>query len=65
MPHPTVLPERTLRETNADFIVRGEGYETIVELFNALSCNSKIDNEELIKFRMAGISYLQKNWIKC
>ena len=58
--HPTVLPERTLRETNADFIVRGEGYETIVELFNALSCNSKIDNEELIKFRMAGISYLQK-----
>lgn len=34
--HPSVLPQRTLDETNADFVIRGEGYETIVELYNAL-----------------------------
>ena len=37
-PHPTILPERTLRETGTDFVIRGEGYETIVDLFNALNC---------------------------
>ncbi len=35
-PHPTVLPERTLRETGADFVVRHEGWDTIPALFNAL-----------------------------
>jgi radical SAM superfamily enzyme YgiQ (UPF0313 family) len=52
-PHPTVLPERTLRETGADFVIRGEGYETIVGLFNALQSNGKID-------KIAGLSYLEK-----
>lgn len=52
-PHPTVLPERTLRETGVDFVVRGEGYETIVDLFNALQSNGKID-------KIAGLSYLEK-----
>ena len=31
--HPTVLPERTLRETGADFIIVGEGYEAIADLY--------------------------------
>ncbi|MFC1510430.1 B12-binding domain-containing radical SAM protein [Candidatus Omnitrophota bacterium] len=35
-PHPTVLPERTLTETGTDFIVRGEGYQTIVDLVHCL-----------------------------
>ncbi|MBF0485975.1 MAG: radical SAM protein [Candidatus Omnitrophica bacterium] len=35
--HPTVLPERTLRETGADFVVRGEGYSTITDLTHFLS----------------------------
>jgi radical SAM superfamily enzyme YgiQ (UPF0313 family) len=53
-PHPTVLPERTLKETKTDFVVRGEGYETIIELFDALEHNKKIDN-------IAGISYFDKS----
>lgn len=52
-PHPTVLPHRTLKETGTDFVIRGEGYETIVDLFNALSCNAKLDN-------IPGLSYLVK-----
>ncbi len=35
-PHPTVLPERTLKETGADFVIKGEGYETLASLFEAL-----------------------------
>jgi radical SAM superfamily enzyme YgiQ (UPF0313 family) len=36
--HPTVLPERTLEETGVDFVIRGEGYETIGNLYmNILS----------------------------
>ena len=32
--HPTVLPERTLKETNVDFVVKGEGYDTVVRLYH-------------------------------
>lgn len=53
-PHPTVLPERTLRETGADFVIRGEGYETIVGLFNALRYNESID-------KIAGLSFLDNS----
>jgi radical SAM superfamily enzyme YgiQ (UPF0313 family) len=35
-PHPTFLPEETLRETGADYIVLGEGEETLKELACAL-----------------------------
>jgi len=52
-PHPTVLPERTLRETGANFVIRGEGYEAIVNLFNALQNKEKIE-------KVAGLSYLAK-----
>ncbi|OGQ36468.1 MAG: hypothetical protein A3F16_00710 [Deltaproteobacteria bacterium RIFCSPHIGHO2_12_FULL_43_9] len=31
--HPSVLPERTLRETKADFVIKGEGYETLTGLY--------------------------------
>jgi radical SAM superfamily enzyme YgiQ (UPF0313 family) len=34
--HPTVLPEHTLRDTGADFVVRGEGYQTMVDLASFL-----------------------------
>ena len=52
-PHPTVLPERTLREPDADFVIRGEGYQTIVELFNTLRTDpSNVD-------KIAGLSYLR------
>lgn len=35
--HPTVLPERTLRETKADYVIVGEGYETTVGLYEHLT----------------------------
>lgn len=31
-PHPTVLPERSLRDSGVDLVVRGEGFETITAL---------------------------------
>ncbi|MBI1923206.1 radical SAM protein, partial [Candidatus Poribacteria bacterium] len=34
--HVTALPERTLREENADFVCGGEGLHTLVELLQAL-----------------------------
>ena len=37
--HPTVLPKRSLDETNADFVVRGEGYDSIVDLYHCLRAN--------------------------
>ena len=40
-PHPTVLPERTLKETGADYIVKGEGYETIFNLYENLTARGK------------------------
>lgn len=52
--HPTVLPERTLRETGADFVVRGEGYETIVNLFHALAAGGSFQ-------QVAGLSFFEKN----
>lgn len=42
--HPSVLPERTLKETGADFVIRGEGYKTIEQLYTALSNNGDYSN---------------------
>lgn len=53
-PHPTVLPERSLRETGTDFVIRGEGYKTIVELFHALRGRRAIDS-------IHGLSYFTKS----
>ena len=36
-PHPTLMPEKCLKEDYIDFVVVGEGEETIVELANSLS----------------------------
>lgn len=52
-PHPTVLPERTLRETGSDFIIRGEGYETITDLFNALRTQGKLNE-------IKGLAYFEQ-----
>lgn len=49
-PHPTVLPERSLRETGAGYVVRGEGYDTIVDLYNAVSSGEEVDT-------ISGLSY--------
>lgn len=52
--HPTVLPERTLKETGADFVVRGEGYKSIVDLYLALRNNDNLD-------KVDGLSYIRRN----
>lgn len=38
--HPSVLPERTLQETGVDFVIRGEGYLTIEQLYQSLLGNN-------------------------
>lgn len=39
-PHATCLPILTLKETNADFVIMGEGEETFLELVNGLENNN-------------------------
>lgn len=53
-PHPTVLPERTLSETGTDFVIRGEGYQTIVDLVHCLE--KKQDPEQV-----DGLSFIQQS----
>ena len=47
--HPSVLPERTLQETNADYIIIGEGYNEIVNLHNNGSKDKFIFTKSLIR----------------
>lgn len=46
--HPTVLPERTLKETGVDYVITGEGYHEIVDLYRNGSSNSIIKTEKVI-----------------
>ena len=39
--HPTLLPEEPLKKAPFDFVIRGEGEETIVDLINSIK-NKKI-----------------------
>jgi len=39
--HPSVLPERTLREEKTDFVGKGESFYTILNLLKALKSNKK------------------------
>lgn len=51
-PHPTALPEITLKEKEIDFAVRGEGEETLKELLDKISKNKKdFENVKGIGFR--------------
>jgi anaerobic magnesium-protoporphyrin IX monomethyl ester cyclase len=49
--HPTTLPERTLNETLADYVINGEGYSAVLSLVNNLI--NGIDNSNI-----DGIAYL-------
>lgn len=46
--HPTALPERTLKETGADYVITGEGYEEIVDLYRNGSKEQIIKQDKLI-----------------
>lgn len=52
--HPTVLPERTLRETGADFIIVGEGYEAISDLHRHVTRGYSLE-------AIAGLAYYDKD----
>jgi anaerobic magnesium-protoporphyrin IX monomethyl ester cyclase len=60
--HPTVLPERTLDETNANFVIIGEGYETIELLLKSLINNNSFEDIEGLAFKkqdlLGNISYI-------
>jgi radical SAM superfamily enzyme YgiQ (UPF0313 family) len=51
--HPSALPERTLREEAVDYVVIGEGFDTVKELF--YFCNEGHLNKESIR----GLRYLE------
>jgi anaerobic magnesium-protoporphyrin IX monomethyl ester cyclase len=52
-PHVTFLDEEPLQEGFADYIVRGEGEETMADLLKAIEGNKDLEE-------VAGISFLQK-----
>jgi anaerobic magnesium-protoporphyrin IX monomethyl ester cyclase len=53
--HPTVLPDETLTETAADFIIRGEGEKIIVNLADTLFySDQKLDDVRGITFYEGG-----------
>jgi anaerobic magnesium-protoporphyrin IX monomethyl ester cyclase len=47
--HPSALPERTMQEECADFLVQGEGLPTFWELIKALRDGKKVNDELVIK----------------
>lgn len=49
--HPTVLPDEVLSEKNADFVVRGEGEFTFLELLDALYGAKKIEDVRGLSFK--------------
>jgi radical SAM superfamily enzyme YgiQ (UPF0313 family) len=51
--HPSALPERTLREEAVDYVIVGEGFDTIKELFHF--CNKRHLNKASIR----GLQYLE------
>ncbi|MEW6039940.1 MAG: radical SAM protein, partial [Elusimicrobiota bacterium] len=50
-PHVTILPEESLQHKEVDFVVRGEGEETIVELISSLEKNESLTNVRGISFK--------------
>lgn len=52
--HPSALPERTLREEDADFICQGEGFYTIVQLLEVLK-----SDKEPSDCKIPGLWYIQ------
>lgn len=50
-PHPSSLPDRTLRECSADIVVRGEGDQTISELVGVLENGGDIGDVKGITYK--------------
>lgn len=58
--HPTIRTDEVLLSKSVDFVVRGEGDETIVEIVSAL-LNKKVSFNDLVKIK--GISFRRGNSI--
>ncbi|MFH1867870.1 MAG: radical SAM protein [Candidatus Omnitrophota bacterium] len=52
--HPTVLPEEVLGNSDIDFVVRGEGENIVVELYDAIKNNKDHSRIKGISFRASG-----------
>jgi radical SAM superfamily enzyme YgiQ (UPF0313 family) len=55
--HPSALPERTLREEAIDYVVIGEGFYAVKELYACLKINCNVLN------KIKGIYYLENDKI--
>jgi anaerobic magnesium-protoporphyrin IX monomethyl ester cyclase len=52
--HPTILPKQTLENENIDFVVIGEGEETIIELVRALEGKQSLNSVKGLAFKQDG-----------
>jgi len=52
--HPTVLPQKTLEDTNVDFVILGEGESSTKELLDAIQRGEMISDIDGIAFRSQG-----------
>lgn len=57
-PHPTILPEETVKSVGVDFVVRGEGEETIKELVEAIEKGRKSFDD------IKGVSFMKGGKVK-
>lgn len=55
--HPTLMPEQTLENKYVDFVVRGEGEETMVELTKAIEKKNSLKKIKGISYKSQGKSY--------
>src|SRR3989338_6035140 len=52
--HPTLFPEQTAKNELVDFVVKGEGEETFLELINAIENNKELKEIRGLCFRKEG-----------
>lgn len=50
-PHATANPDHALTRTDADFVIRGEGEQTVVELVKALNQGTGLENVDGVSYR--------------
>lgn len=56
-PHPTFLPEQTLKSKDIDIVVRGEGERTFLELIKAIENNNDLQDVKGISLKQDGKIY--------
>jgi anaerobic magnesium-protoporphyrin IX monomethyl ester cyclase len=59
--HPTSLPEQTLKHELIDFVIKGDGEETLFELLQALKKKKSLENIDGLGFKKSGRIIINKN----